>query len=173
MWYTWSGKNTDSARNEVPPVVWEAILTYLEATGREGSMRADDYVFTPLIDNAINLPNVDAAAWRRNRPLSPEAVNRLLRKYARQAGLDPRRVHVHLLRHSAAMLEAEAGAGLAEISRFLGHADPKTTMRYLNHLRGLGDNTCQRKVAILGLRVPDTGSPTTQEVVESANRGRA
>mgnify|MGYP001764560966 CR=1 FL=1 len=55
------------------------------------------------------------------------------------------------LRHSAAMLEEELGTGLAQISRFLGHADPKTTMRYLEHLRGEPDETWREKAALLGL----------------------
>ena len=42
-------------------------------------------------------------------------------------------------------------AGLARISEFLGHADPKTTMRYLRHLRGNGDETWEGKMEILGI----------------------
>ena len=87
-------------------------------------------MFTPLADNATRLPNVDAGAWDRNRPLSGGATNRLLKRYARRAGLDARLIHVHVLRHSAAMLEEELGASLVSISAFLGHANPSTTMRY-------------------------------------------
>jgi integrase len=78
-------------------------------------------------------------------------VNRLLKRYARLAGLDERRIHVHVLRHSAAILEEELGTSLARISEFLGHADPKTTMRYLRHVRGDPDTSWQGKTALLGL----------------------
>ena len=61
------------------------------------------------------------------------------------------RIHVHLLRHSATMLAEELGTGLARISKFLGHADPKTTMRYLRHLQGDGDETWEGKLQILGM----------------------
>ena len=48
-------------------------------------------------------------------------------------------------RARAASLGGDAGGGvgasLTRISEFLGHADPKTTMRYLRHLRGNGDET--------------------------------
>jgi integrase len=151
VFYTWSGKNTEQARHELPPPVWEAMRDYLEAAGRLEGMRGEDYVFTPLSDRAARLPNVDGASWDANRPLSGEAVNRLLKKYARRAGLDAGRVHVHVLRHSAAMLEEELGTSLAEISKFLGHADPKTTMRYLGHLRGRPDGTWRAKAELLGI----------------------
>ena len=151
VYYAWHGKNREHARNELPPPVWEALRGYLEAAGRLEGMEGGDYVFTPLSDRAARLPNVEAAGWDRNRPLSAGTVNRLLKTHARRAGLDARRVHVHVLRHSAAMLEEELGTGLAQISRFLGHADPKTTMRYLEHLRGEPDGTWRQKAALLGL----------------------
>jgi integrase len=156
IYYTWRGKRTEHAVNELPPPVWEAIRDYLEAAGRLTAIGPDDFVFTSLSDRAARLPNVDGAACEGGHPLSAGEVNRLLRKYARRAGLGQRRVHVHVLRHSAAMLEEEVaagtpGAGLAGISAFLGHADPKTTMRYLRHLRGDGDGTWARKCQVLGL----------------------
>ena len=92
-----------------------------------------------------------AGASHRNRPLSSGAANRALKHYARRAGLDPRRIHVHVLRHSAAMLEEELGASLPDLCAFLGHASPATTMRYLEHLRGQPDTTWQAKSRLLGL----------------------
>jgi integrase len=151
VYYTWRGKNTDQARNEVPPPLWEAVLAFLEAAGRLDGMRAEDYLFTPLSDRATRLPSVGREGWDANRPLTGGAVNRILKKHARRAGLDASKVHVHVLRHSAAMLEDELGSGLAEIVKFLGHADPKTTMRYLGHLRGRPDRTWERKCAVLGI----------------------
>jgi site-specific recombinase XerD len=83
--------------------------------------------------------------------LSGGTANRLLKAYARRAGLDPRHIHVHVLRHSAAMLEEELGASLAGICAFLGHANPSTTMRYLEHLRGQPDTTWEAKAQLLGI----------------------
>ena len=151
IYYTWRGKHTEQARNELPPPVWEAIRDWLEAAGRLATMGPGDFVFTPLSDNAARLPNVDGGAWDGNRALSAGEVNRRLKRYARAAGLDERRIHVHVLRHSAAMLEEELGTSLTRISEFLGHADPKTTMRYLRHLRGDGDETWEGKARLLGL----------------------
>lgn len=52
------------------------------------------------------------------------------------------------------MLEDQLGAGLTHISQFLGHADPKTTMRYLDHLRGKPDTTWEQKADLLDLDRP-------------------
>jgi hypothetical protein len=106
---------------------------------------------TPKAQRATRLPNIDPAAWDPNSALSAATVNRLLKHYARRAGLDPRPLHVHTLRHSAAMLEEQTGAGLLAISRLLGHADPKTTIRYLDHLRGQPDTSWAQKCALLDL----------------------
>ena len=149
--YSWRGKNTEHARNELPPPLWDAIRAYLEAAGRLQGMQPGDYVFTPLGDNATRLPNVEVGEWDRNRPLSGSAANRLLKTYARRAGLDPQRIHIHVLRHSAAMLEEQLGSGLASICAFLGHANPTTTMRYLEHLRGQPDTTWEAKAQLLGI----------------------
>lgn len=155
--YVWSGKGTNEARVELPPPVWEALLEFMEGSGRLERIQRDEYVFRALGRQAARLPCVQRCRRPEGEPLSAESVNRLLRKYARKAGLDAGKLHVHVLRHSAAMLEEQAGSGLAEISRFLGHADPKTTMRYLDHLRGHADGTWKRKAEALGIGNGDAG----------------
>jgi integrase len=43
-------------------------------------------------------------------------------------------VDVHSLRHTAATRLARAGWPIAKLQRFMGHADPRTTQRYFDHL---------------------------------------
>jgi integrase/recombinase XerD len=63
-------------------------------------------------------------------PLTRAGVFLILRGLAEKAGLDPTRVHPHLLRHSFATHLLEGGADLRSVQEMLGHADLATTELY-------------------------------------------
>lgn len=73
----------------------------------------------------------------RGTPLSRDAVERLVSKYARSAArrcpsLARKRVTPHVLRHSTAVGLLEAGVDRAVIALWLGHESVETTQIYLD-----------------------------------------
>jgi integrase/recombinase XerD len=96
---------------------------------------------------ALGRPHLD----RRYRPdlflnarggaLTRAGAFLILRKLAERAGLEPERVHPHLLRHSFATHLIEGGADLRSVQEMLGHASIRTTEVYSHldaeHVRSL------------------------------------
>ncbi len=66
----------------------------------------------------------------RGGPLTRAGAFLILRTVAERAGLEPGRVHPHLLRHSFATHLLEGGADLRSVQEMLGHADLATTELY-------------------------------------------
>ncbi|MCB9745127.1 MAG: site-specific integrase [Alphaproteobacteria bacterium] len=72
---------------------------------------------------------------QRGRPLSRFGVRYIMRKHARLAEanaptLKTKRVHSHVMRHTAAVHLLQAGVDMVTISHWLGHASIETTNRY-------------------------------------------
>ena len=66
----------------------------------------------------------------RGGPLTRAGAFLILRRLAARAGLEPERVHPHVLRHSFATHLLEGGADLRSVQEMLGHADLATTELY-------------------------------------------
>lgn len=79
-------------------------------------------------------------------------VRQLLRRLAREAGLPEmvhEHMHPHVLRHSAATLLAADNVPVHEIQALLGHADMRTTQRYIHHGEGLDKSPVYRLASLL------------------------
>jgi integrase len=60
-------------------------------------------------------------------------------------------MHVHCLRHTAAMLRMEAGENVNDISSFLGHSSINTTQLVQIELGGRQDKSWDAVAGMLGL----------------------
>ena len=74
-------------------------------------------------------PGMPFAGQVRNRPMSPDSVQRALRLALQASGIT-KPATVHTLRHSYATHLLEAGVDLRVIQGYLGHTSPITTARY-------------------------------------------
>ncbi|HQF64072.1 MAG TPA: tyrosine-type recombinase/integrase [Anaerolineaceae bacterium] len=151
IFYVWSGKGKFNQKHELPATVWDAVLAWLHAAGRDNP-EPKEYIFTALSDRATRLPNVYAGAYDpAAQPLSMREVGSLLKRYARKAGLDPEGIHVHILRHTAAMLRKAAGDDVKKIQALLAHSSLAVTDIYLHQLEGNPDDSWAKVDTLLGL----------------------
>ncbi len=79
----------------------------------------------------------------RGQPLTRQSVNYIIRRSGEAAGLG--KLHPHMLRHSCGVYLANQGYDLRLIQDYLGHRDPKHTVRYTRvasiRFEGLWNNT--------------------------------
>lgn len=71
----------------------------------------------------------------RGGHLTPARITQLLKQLAVRAGLDPRRLSPHVLRHAFATHLIDHGADLRAVQQMLGHADIATTQIYTHVAR--------------------------------------
>lgn len=96
----------------------------------------------PLLNEAQGIKD-----WLRKRPtdsgdalfpskkgmcLTAGAFWRLFRHYAEKACLPRRKAHPHVLKHTAATLLLRGGADMAYVQQYLGHADIRSTQKYVH-----------------------------------------
>jgi site-specific recombinase XerD len=141
-WYTWSGKGKHNQRYEMPLPVYEAITTFLKAAGMMTAIQPGSSIFVA----------VASSNGKPDQPISMREVGRIVKKYAALAGLDAEEIHVHTLRHTAAMLRRHVGDDIEHVSAFLGHSNVATTGIYLDRVEGKPDESWKQVEELLWSR---------------------
>ncbi|MGA2501272.1 MAG: tyrosine-type recombinase/integrase [Tepidisphaeraceae bacterium] len=103
----------------INPQTAQRIEQYLAMAGHNDDL--DGPLFRPVRNNQ--------RCRDLRRPLHPDAVDRVLRKYAALAGLD-RGYSAHSMRATFITTALSNGASLEDVQRDVGHADPSTTKLY-------------------------------------------
>ena len=86
-------------------------------------MEVRDQAFNDGEDSELLLVSVTG------KELHVKDINKNLKKYCERCGID-KDITSHCLRRSCATHYLQEGIPVAQVSRLLGHRNPKTTMRY-------------------------------------------
>lgn len=64
-------------------------------------------------------------------PIIRQTADKLIRKYAKAAGIDIKKAHVHNLRHLFGLRLASQGVSITDIAKYMGHTSIEVTKIYL------------------------------------------
>jgi integrase len=103
----------------INPQTAARLQAYLERAGFANDM--DGPLFRPLSHNG--------KATLRRRAMDPDAIDRVVRKYATLIGLG-RGYSAHSMRATFITTALDNGAKLEDVQKAAGHADPSTTKLY-------------------------------------------
>ncbi len=121
----------DKIRNvPISPDLWRLIQRFVLLTGRSLNSHAD--ARKPLLTSRVG----------KDKPLTTRSVQNIVKKYVRAAGIT-KPISPHSIRHTVGTNMAVNEAPLLVIQQFLGHSDPKTTMRYIRRAEELASKAYQ------------------------------
>jgi integrase/recombinase XerD len=119
------GKGGKERRVPLHPEACERLEAWLDMAGIRRETAG------PLFRPGKTARGTGKDGFRQER-LSKRAVQRLVRRYVRLAGLDPS-VTVHSLRVTALTTARERGSDVIDLQEFAGHSDPRTTLAYIRN----------------------------------------
>lgn len=103
----------------IHPQTAQRIREYLSAAGHANDL--DGPMFRSLRNNGVRRDG--------RRHMHPDAIDRVVRKFARRIGLD-RGYSAHSMRATFITTALDNGASLEDVQRAAGHRDPSTTKLY-------------------------------------------
>jgi integrase/recombinase XerD len=121
----------DKIRNvPLSPELWRLVQRFVLLTERSFNSHID--ARKPLFLSRVG----------KHKPLTTRSVQNIVKKYVRAAGLT-KAISPHSIRHTVGTNMAVNEAPLLVIQQFLGHADPKTTLRYIRRAEELATRAYQ------------------------------
>ena len=121
----------DKIRNvPVSPELWGLVQRFVLLCGRSFNSHLD--ARKPLFVSRVG----------KDKPLTTRSVQNIVKKHVRAAGIT-KAISPHSIRHTVGTNMAMNEAPLLVIQQFLGHADPKTTMRYIRRAEELATRAYQ------------------------------
>ena len=121
----------DKIRNvPISPELWQLIQRYVLLSGRSLNSHTD--ARKPLLNSRVG----------KDKALTTRSVQNIVKKYVRAAGIT-KPISPHSIRHTVGTNMAVNEAPLLVIQQFLGHSDPKTTMRYIRRADELASKAYQ------------------------------
>ena len=124
------GKGGKVRNVAVSPDLWRLIQRYVILTGRSFTSHPDSR--KPLITSRVG----------QDKVLTTRSVQNIVKKYVRAAGIT-KAISPHSIRHTVGTNMTVNEAPLLVIQQFLGHSDPKTTMRYIRRAEELATRAYQ------------------------------
>lgn len=121
----------DKVRNvSISPDLWRLVQRFVLLTERSFTSHPDSR--KPLFTSRVG----------KDKSLTTRSVQNIVKKYVRAAGIT-KAISPHSIRHTVGTNMAVNEAPLLVIQQFLGHSDPKTTMRYIRRAEELATRAYQ------------------------------
>lgn len=118
----------------ISPELWQLVQRHVLLSERSLASRTD-----------ARKPLFSSREGGGDRPLTTRSVRYLVKRYAEAAGIT-KAISPHSIRHTVGTNMAVNEAPLLLIQQFLGHSDPKTTMRYVRRAEELAAKAYQYNI---------------------------
>jgi site-specific recombinase XerD len=121
------GNKQDMVKLQAP--VRNLIEQYILNTGRNEEDNTKEYLFIGHSSNGLN-----------GQKLNKSALNYVIDRLARRAGIKNKHLCVHSTRHTAITLAISAGASVEKVRDFAFHKNLSTTNRYIHSIDKIKNN---------------------------------
>lgn len=119
LWVWGKGHSEPDAKKPLAPEVYEAIKVYL-------SYRTD----RPTANSPLFVATGNRSGGKR---IAARTISQMLKEAMINAGYDSERLTAHSLRHTTGTIAKEITKDLYTVQKYMRHADPATTERYLHN----------------------------------------